>query len=49
MSQMMKQAQQMQNKMSAVNQVINKLQDEAQNRMNAVTGNILGNIKVPGL
>jgi len=45
----MKQTQQMQNKMTAVNQVINKLQDEAQNRMNAVTGSILGNIKLPGM
>ena len=45
----MKQTQQMQNKMTAVNQVINKLQDEAQNRLNAVTGNILGNIKLPGM
>jgi len=33
----------------AVNQAVIKSQDKAQKRMNAVTGNILGNIKLPGL
>ena len=32
----------------AVNQAVIKSQDKAQKRMNAVTGNILGNIKLPG-
>jgi DNA-binding YbaB/EbfC family protein len=31
----------------AVNQAVIKSQDKAQKRMNAVTGNILGNIKLP--
>ena len=33
----------------AVNQAVIKSQDKAQKRMNAVTGNILGNIKRPGM
>ena len=33
----------------AVNQAVIKSQDKAQKRMNAVTGNILGNIKMPGM
>ena len=33
----------------AVNQAVIKSQDKAQKRMNAVTGNILGNIKLPGM
>ena len=32
----------------AVNQVVNKSHDKAQKRMNEVTGNIMGNIKLPG-
>ena len=32
----------------AVNQAVIKSQNKAQKRMNAVTGNILGNIKLPG-
>ena len=32
----------------AVNQAVNKSHDKAQKRMNEVTGNILGNIKIPG-
>jgi len=32
----------------AVNQAVIKSQDKAQKRMNEVTGNILGNIKIPG-
>ncbi len=34
---------------SAVNSAIGKSQDESQNRMNSVTGNLLGNIKIPGM
>ena len=33
----------------AVNQAVIKSQEKAQKRMNAVTGNILGNIKLPGM
>ena len=33
----------------AVNQAVIKSQDKAQKSMNAVTGNILGNIKLPGM
>ena len=33
----------------AVNQAVIKSQDKAQKRMKAVTGNILGNIKLPGM
>ena len=33
----------------AVNQAVIKSQDKAQKRMNAVTGNMLGNIKLPGM
>ena len=33
----------------AVNQAVIKSQDKVQKRMNAVTGNILGNIKLPGM
>jgi len=33
----------------AVNQAVIKSQDKAQKRMSAVTGNILGNIKLPGM
>ena len=33
----------------AVNLAVIKSQDKAQKRMNAVTGNILGNIKLPGM
>jgi len=33
----------------AVNQAVIKSQDKAQNRINAVTGSILGNIKLPGM
>jgi DNA-binding YbaB/EbfC family protein len=33
----------------AVNQAVIKSQDKAQKRMNVVTGNILGNIKLPGM
>ena len=32
----------------AVNQAVIKSHDKAQKRMNEVTGNILGNIKIPG-
>ena len=32
----------------AVNQVVNKSHDKAQKRMNEVTDNIMGNIKLPG-
>jgi len=32
-----------------VNQAVIKSQDKAQKSMNAVTGNILGNIKLPGM
>ena len=35
--------------LTAVNQAIINSQHEAQNRMNAVTGNILGNINLPGM
>ena len=35
--------------LTAVNQAVINSQQEAQNRMNAVTGNILGNIKLPGM
>ena len=33
----------------AVNQAVIKSQDKAQKRMNAVTGSMLGNIKLPGM
>ena len=33
----------------AVNQAVIKSQDKAQKRMNVVTGNVLGNIKLPGM
>ena len=33
----------------AVNLAVIKSQDKAQKRINAVTGNILGNIKLPGM
>ena len=33
----------------AVNQAVIKSQDKAQKSMNVVTGNILGNIKLPGM
>ena len=33
----------------AVNQAVIKSQNKAQKRMNAVTGNMLGNIKLPGM
>ena len=33
----------------AVNQAVIKSQDKAQKRMNVVTDNILGNIKLPGM
>ena len=33
----------------AVNLAVIKSQDKAQKRMNVVTGNILGNIKLPGM
>jgi len=32
----------------AVNQAVIKSHNKAQKRMNEVTGNILGNIKIPG-
>ena len=32
----------------AVNQVVIKSHDKSQKRMNEVTGNIMGNIKLPG-
>ncbi len=34
---------------SAVNSAISKSQDESQNRMNSVTGNMLGGLKMPGM
>lgn len=33
---------------SAVNQALTKSQEETQSRMNAVTGNMLGGMKLPG-
>ena len=33
----------------AVNQAVIKSQDKVQKRMNAVTGNMMGNIKLPGM
>ena len=33
----------------AVNQAVIKSQDKVQKRMNAVSGNMLGNIKLPGM
>ena len=33
----------------AVNQVVIKSHDKSQKRMNEVTGNIMGNIKLPGM
>ena len=34
---------------SAVNNALNKSLEESQNRMNAVTGNMLGGMNIPGL
>ena len=34
---------------SAVNNAISKAQDESQNRMNSVTGGMLGGLKMPGI
>lgn len=34
---------------SAVNKAIMKAQDESQNRMNSVTGNMLSGMKIPGM
>ena len=34
---------------SAVNKALSKSQEESQNRMNAVTGNMLGGMKIPGM
>lgn len=34
---------------SAINNAISKSQDESQSRMNNVTGNVLGGLKIPGL
>ena len=34
---------------SAVNKALTQSQEESQNRMNAVTGNMLGGIKIPGM
>lgn len=34
---------------SAVNNAINKSQEESQNRMSSVTGNLLGGMKIPGM
>ena len=34
---------------SAVNNAISKAQDESQNRMNSVTGGMLGGLKMPGM
>ncbi len=34
---------------SAVNKAITKAQEESQSRINAVTGNMLGNMKIPGM
>ena len=34
---------------SAVNNAMTKAQEESQSRMNAVTGGMLGNMKIPGM
>ncbi len=34
---------------SAINNAISKSQEESQNRMNSVTGNMLGGMKIPGM
>ncbi len=34
---------------SAVNKVLVKSQEESQNRLNAVAGNMLGGLKIPGM
>ena len=34
---------------SAVNKALTQAQEESQNRMNAVTGNMLGGMKMPGM
>ena len=34
---------------TTVNKTLRKAQDEAQSRMNAVTGNILGGLNIPGM
>lgn len=34
---------------SAVNNAMTKAQEESQNRMNSVTGGMLGNMKIPGM
>ena len=34
---------------SAVNKALTQSQEESQNRMNAVTGNMLGGMKIPGM
>ena len=34
---------------SAINNAMNKAQEESQNRMNAVTGGMLGGMKIPGM
>jgi hypothetical protein len=35
--------------LAAVNKAITKAQEEAQSRMNAVTGNMLGGLNLPGM
>ena len=34
---------------SAVNNAMTKAQEESQNRMSAVTGGMMGNMKIPGM
>lgn len=34
---------------SAINMALSKSQEESQSRMNAVTGGMLGNMKIPGM
>ncbi len=34
---------------SAVNNAMTKAQEESQNRMNAVTGGMMGSMKIPGM
>lgn len=34
---------------SAINNAMTKAQEESQNRMNSVTGGMLGNMKIPGM